>query len=213
MLMKYLYDPPLLIKRIFKDFSWQTSNNNILLTLDDGPNPKSTEKILILLSKLNIKALFFLVGKNVERNSEWIKNILIEGHTIGNHTFNHKIITGLNRIDSIEEINRFNSLMIEKYNYKVKYFRPPFGRINFKTKKLMNETGMKCVMWNLLTYDYKKDIKKVKFSVDNYLQINSIIVLHDSSKTEDIIENSIKYIAEAATKNGIDFGVPEECLK
>ncbi|MCH7516676.1 MAG: polysaccharide deacetylase family protein [Bacteroidetes bacterium] len=211
--MKFLYDPPLLIKRLFKDFCWQTSNNKILLTLDDGPNPRSTEKILNLFSKLEIKALFFCVGKNVERYSEWTKNILNEGHIIGNHTFNHKILTRLNKIDSLEEINSFNSLMIEKYDRKVKYFRPPFGMVNFKTKKLMNETGMKCVMWNLLTYDYKKDIKKVKFSVDNYLQINSIIVLHDSNKTEDIIEDSIKYIVDAVSKNGFDFGVPEECLK
>ncbi|MCH9029387.1 MAG: polysaccharide deacetylase family protein [Bacteroidetes bacterium] len=211
--MKYLYDTPLLIKRLFKDVSWQTSNNKILLTLDDGPNPKSTEKILNLLSKLEIKALFFCVGKNVERYSEWTKNILNEGHIIGNHTFNHKILTRLNKIDSLEEINSFNSLMIEKYDRKVKYFRPPFGMVNFKTKKLMKETGMKCVMWNLLTYDYKKDTKKVKFSVDNYLQINSMIVLHDSNKTEDIIEDSIKYIVDAVSKNGFDFGVPEECLK
>ncbi len=211
--MKYLYDPPLIIKRLFKDFSWQTSNNKILLTLDDGPNPKSTEKILNLLSKLKIKALFFCVGKNIEQYSEWVKNILNEGHTIGNHTFNHKILTGLNKEDSLEEINSFNSLMLEEYEHKVKCFRPPFGRINFKTKKLMNETEMKCVMWNLLTYDYKMDIKKVKFSIDNYLQKNSIIVLHDSNKTEDIIEDSVKYIADAASKNGLDFGVPEECLK
>ena len=211
--MKFLYDPPLLIKRLFKDFCWQTSNNKILLTLDDGPNPRSTEKILNLFSKLEIKALFFCVGKNVERYSEWTKNILNEGHIIGNHTFNHKILTRLNKIDSLEEINRFNYLMIEKYDRKVKYFRPPFGMVNFKTKKLMKETGMKCVMWNLLTYDYKKDIKKVKFSVNNYLQINSMIVLHDSNKTEDIIEDSIKYIVDAVSKNGFDFGVPEECLK
>lgn len=211
--MKFLYDPPLLIKRLFKDFCWQTSNNKILLTLDDGPNPRSTEKILNLFSKLEIKALFFCVGKNVERYSEWTKNILNEGHIIGNHTFNHKILTRLNKIDSLEEINSFNSLMIEKYDRNVKYFRPPFGMVNFKTKKLMKETGMKCVMWNLLTYDYKKDIKKVKFSVNNYLQINSMIVLHDSNKTEDIIEDSIKYIVDAVSKNGFDFGVPEECLK
>ena len=77
----------------------------------------------------------------------------------------------------------------------------------------MNETGMKCVMWNLLTYDYKNDIKRVKFSVDNYLQNNSIIVLHDNSKSSDFIVDSIKYIADSAAKNGFEFGVPDECLK
>jgi peptidoglycan/xylan/chitin deacetylase (PgdA/CDA1 family) len=77
----------------------------------------------------------------------------------------------------------------------------------------VNETGMKCVMWNLLTYDYKNDIKRVKFSIDNYLQNNSIIVLHDNNKSSDFIVDSIKYIADTAAAKGFEFGVPEECLK
>jgi hypothetical protein len=77
----------------------------------------------------------------------------------------------------------------------------------------MEETGMKCVMWNLVTYDYKNDIKRVKFSIDNYMQKNSIIVLHDNNKSSDFIVDSIKYIADTAAANGFEFGVPEECLK
>jgi peptidoglycan/xylan/chitin deacetylase (PgdA/CDA1 family) len=104
-------------------------------------------------------------------------------------------------------------MMMEKdYNYNIKYFRPPYGRINFKTKKVMQITGMKCVMWNLLTYDYKSELKKVKFSIDNYLQSDSIIVLHDNIKTKSFIVDAIDYIAENAATKGYEIGEPEECL-
>jgi len=68
-------------------------------------------------------------------------------------------------------------------------------------------------MWNLVTYDYKNDWEKVKFAVDNYLQNNSVIVLHDSNKSKDVIIDSIKYIVDTAADRGFKFGEPEECLK
>ena len=211
--MKYLYNPPLIIKKLFKHFYWQTSNNKILLTFDDGPNPGTTEKILNTLNDLKINALHFCVGENLDSYKDLVKIILNEGHAIGNHTYYHKTLTSLSTKESLEEIRSVNSLMRDDYSYNIKYFRPPYGRINFKTKKIVNETGMKCVMWNLLTYDYKNDIKRVKFSIDNYMQNNSIIVLHDNNKSSDFIVDSIKYISEAAAAKGFEFGVPEECLK
>jgi len=211
--VKFLYNPPLIIKKSFKHFYWQTTNNKILLTFDDGPNPGTTEKILNTLNKLKITSLHFCVGENLDRYKDLTNKILIEEHAIGNHTYYHKTLTSLSAKESLQEIESVNSLMRNDYNYNIKYFRPPFGKINFKSKKIMNETGMKCVMWNLLTYDYKNDIKRVKFSIDKYLQNNSIIVLHDNNKSSDFIVDSIKYIADAAATKGYEFGVPEECLK
>lgn len=210
--MKYLYNPPFIVKKLFKEFYWQTSNNKILLTFDDGPNPGITEKILFTLNQLKIKALFFCVGENIKCSNELVKQILDEDHTIGNHTFLHNVLIKLGRKEALGEIESVNELMKKKFNYEIKYFRPPYGRINFNTKKLMKTTGLKCVMWNLLTYDYKNDIKRVKFSVDNYLQNNSIVVLHDNDKSSDFIVDSIKYIADSAAKNDYKFGDPNECL-
>ncbi len=71
---RYLYNPPAIIKKIFNEFYWQSTNNKILLTFDDGPNPGITEKILEQLSSLNIKALHFCVGNNIKNP---ISNVLI----------------------------------------------------------------------------------------------------------------------------------------
>jgi peptidoglycan/xylan/chitin deacetylase (PgdA/CDA1 family) len=205
-------NPPYLIKKIFNQFKWETSNNKILLTFDDGPTPGITEKILLTLNEFKIKALFFCVGTNVNRYNSLTNQIIDEGHVVGNHTSNHKLLIRLNGKDALDEIKNYNSLMLEKFNYAVRYFRPPFGWFKFNTGKIMKKTSLTCVMWNLVTYDYHKDLEKVKFIVDKYLQSNSIIVLHDSNKTDDIIIDSIKYIVDKAGEHSFEFGVPEECL-
>ena len=210
--MKLNYNPPYLVKKIFNQFRWETSNNKVLLTFDDGPNLQTTEKILLTLNENKIKAVFFCVGTNVDRYNSSTKQIITEGHAVGNHTFNHKLLLKLNGKDSLEEINSFNSLMLKNLGYRAEYFRPPFGWFKLNTNNLMKVTGLTCIMWNLVTYDYHGDLERVKFAVDNFLNSNSIIVLHDSKKTEDIIVDSIKYIVNKIEERGFEFGVPEECL-
>ncbi len=68
----------------------------------------------------------------------------------------------MKREESVEEISSFNNLMKEKFNYDVKYFRPPLGRFNLKTNGILNELNLKCVMWNLLTYDFDEQCGKGK---------------------------------------------------
>ena len=211
--MRYKYHPPILVQKLFSNFIWKTSNNKILLTFDDGPTEAATLKILNVLKANKLKAIFFCVGNNLRMHCALVQKMLDDGHTIANHTMNHKLLTKLNREESGKEISSFNDLMKEKFNYNVKYFRPPHGRFNLKSNSLMNDINIKCVMWNLLTYDYENDIKKVKYSVDNYLRENSIIVFHDSIKCSDIIEEALSYTIEQADKKGFKFGEPEDCLR
>ena len=194
-------------------FIWQTSNNKILLTFDDGPTESVTIKILSLLKNNNIKAVFFCVGDNIKNHPELTEQILGEGHTVANHTMNHKLITKMSREEATNEIESFNDLMKEKFNYGVKYFRPPHGRFNLKTNRILSELNLKCIMWNLLTYDFKNDIKRVQYSIDKYLSANSVIVYHDNVKNYDIIEGSLNYTIEQAAKKGFKFGEPKDCLK
>jgi peptidoglycan/xylan/chitin deacetylase (PgdA/CDA1 family) len=211
--LKYLYNPPFIIKKLFNDFYWNTSNNKILLTFDDGPTIESTEAILKVLNDFNIKAMFFCVGNNVKKHRGLTNSILSEGHTIANHTFNHKKLTGINIDETVNEIDSFNNLLREDHNYFVKYFRPPYGKYRFSTNKLLKQRNMKNVMWSLLTYDYKNDFNLVKFTIRNFLNSDSIIVLHDSIKSKNIITDSIKFIFDESSKRGINLGEPAECLK
>lgn len=211
--LKYFYNPPFIIKKFFPHFQWNTSNGKILLTFDDGPAKGSAEVILNELNKNKVKAVFFCVGRNVSNNPELTRLMLNEGHTIANHTFNHKRLTKISYDESVNEIISFNRLMEEKFNYAVKFFRPPYGRFKLNTGKLVETCGLKNVMWSLLTYDYKNDLDLVKFAVEKYIERNSIFVLHDRVKNINIVRESIQIILEAANKKGYEIGEPEECLK
>ena len=204
--MRYKYHPPYLVKKLFNDFIWETSDNKVLLTFDDGPTEAVTGKILSVLKGNQIKAVFFCVGNNIKTHHALAEKILEDGHIIANHTMNHKLLTRLKREESIEEIGAFNDMMKEKFNYDVKYFRPPYGRFNLKTSGILNELNLKSVMWDLLTYDFENSIEKVKYSINNYLRKNSIIVFHDSLKSSDIIEDSLNYTIDQISKKGFGFG-------
>jgi len=211
--LKYYYNPPSIVKIFNRNFYWSTRNNKILLTFDDGPTKAATLKILNILKVNHLKAVFFCVGNNVKNQQALAERILSDGHTIANHTMNHKLLTKMSREGSIDEITAFNTLLKEKFNYSIKYFRPAYGRFNLKTNGILKELNLECVMWNLLTYDYENNIEKVKYAIDNYLNKNSIIVFHDSIKCSDIIEVALNYTIEQAVKKGFKFGEPEVCLK
>jgi peptidoglycan/xylan/chitin deacetylase (PgdA/CDA1 family) len=210
---KFKYDPPFLIKRIFHDFYWNTSDGKILFTFDDGPNPGTTVKILKTLNERKIKALFFCVGDNILNNTGLANEILNEGHTIGNHTFSHKRLTAIDHKEIEYEINTFNILFKDQFGFDAEYFRPPYGRFNLHVRSLLKKKKLKNVMWSLLTFDYKNDLNLIKLGAAEYLKKNSIVVLHDSIKSGNVVTEGINMILEEAGKKGFEIGEPAECLK
>jgi len=198
---------------MFPHFIWGSSSDRILLTFDDGPLKGNTEIILEQLQKYSIKSIFFCVGNNVQKNPSLAKEIIDEGHVLANHTFNHTKINRLSRDERLNEIEKCTRIIQERLSYEVEYFRPPHGRFNYNFAEELNEVNLKNVMWSLLTYDFKNDITLVKKSVENYLEKNSIILLHDNKKSKDIVVDSINIILDKVNRENYSIGTPEECLK
>jgi peptidoglycan/xylan/chitin deacetylase (PgdA/CDA1 family) len=210
--MKALYDPPKIVKLIFNKFIWNAPKNKILFTFDDGPNTETTPMILKKLSDLHIKAVFFCVGTNLLKFPSLVDEIVSEGHLIGNHTWNHKKVIDFQNNDFQNEIAKFNEYMLQKFNHKVELFRPPHGKINFKFYRNANAHQLKVMMWSLLTYDYKNDLKVVKFALQKYLIHNSIIVMHDSEKSKNVIYDSIEWANDMIIEKNLNIGNPASCL-
>src|ERR1017187_245766 len=83
--------PSYWVRRYYSDLVWRvpTSEKKIYLTFDDGPVPEVTPWVLDILKKFDAKATFFCVGENVEKYPDVYRRILKEGHSVGNHTYNH----------------------------------------------------------------------------------------------------------------------------
>ncbi len=209
----YKYNPPKVFKKFFNGFIWESAIPEILFTFDDGPDPLTTPRILKELNNYDIKAVFFCVGENIKEYESLTREIISEGHSVANHTMNHTKLNRLSTKEISENILSVNMSLENTFNYKPLYFRPPYGRFTFNLSKILDDFGMRNVMWSLLTYDYKNDINIVKFALNNYLRDNSIIVFHDSKKSADIILDSIRFAVNKINEKGFSIGTPAECLK
>ena len=171
---------PKAIKSIFHSCFWGfplVDEPFLYLTFDDGPTDGPTQFVLDCLKEYNAKASFFVIGKNVEQNLTLFNRIIEEGHSIGNHTFNH--------LKGIQTKNESYFLDIEKCQELVEsnYFRPPYGRMSL-TQYHHIIKKYKPVYWDILSEDYnlQKTPQECAENVIGFAKNADIVVFHDSFK-------------------------------
>jgi len=153
--------------------------NRVALTFDDGPSP-ATGEILDLLAERQIKATFFVCGRNAERHPEIIRRLAAEGHTLGNHTYSHPFAYLLGRRHLAEEIDRTQDVLERLTGQRPKLFRPPYGARWFGMFPVLRERGLKVVQWSDTGYDWQMDEAVIARATLEKLQPGSVILLHDS---------------------------------
>lgn len=182
------------------------------LTFDDGPTVSVTPKILDILKEEDIKATFFVIGKNVDSHPEIVKRAYEEGHYIANHGYDHNnsnLYKSPN--DFIEEVKK-TDLAIGKAigidNYCAKVFRFPNGYISpsnkAKKKKavtLLEEMNYTYIDWNCLNNDSVKKCSNTQLL--NNLKKSSknknalVVLMHDTKFVNDsslVLKDSIDYL-------------------
>jgi peptidoglycan/xylan/chitin deacetylase (PgdA/CDA1 family) len=194
------------IKKIFSNYTWDVSNTGktVYLTFDDGPIPVVTEWVLGELKKHNFKATFFSIGDNITKHPEIFKKLVSEGHSIGNHTFNHLNGWNTSTEDYIENVARCEEAISKNINQTLKsrLFRPPYGKIKTAQSKVIQKLGYKIIMWDVLSADFDTTISKEQ-CLDNVLsnvKPGSIIVFHDSVKAfknlEYVLPKTLDFLKE-----------------
>lgn len=196
MLLSY---PPSFIKKIYPSLTWKvnTKNKEIFLTFDDGPIPEVTSSVLELLSKFDAKASFFCLGKNIQNNPELFRKIIAEGHSIGNHTYNHKNGWKNTTAEFLQDVSSFEQV------YKSKLFRPPYGRMKTSQIKML-KNRYNIIMWSVLSQDYDDTISPEKCAriACSKWENGSIIVFHDSIKAKINMLFALEKVLEKARKEG-----------
>ena len=190
-----------IIKKIFKNYVWDIPNNEnkIFLTFDDGPTPEITNWVVDELKKHNAKATFFCIGNNIQKHPDIYQNLIKDGHSVGNHTFDHLNGWGNNNRKYIE-----NVLLAENFiNTKPKLFRPPYGKIKPSQATKLRKLGYKIIMWDVLSADFDNEItpEKCLQNVLSNVKSGSIIVFHDSQKASKNLNHVLPKTLEFLSKN------------
>jgi len=176
----------------------QVVDRKIAITFDDGP-VENTKEILRVLKKYEVKASFFCIGKNIEKNPDIFKAVLEEGHFIGNHSYSHTMTMGfLSTKKIIKEITTCDEICEKTVGISPKTYRPPFGVINPKIQRALMQTEHTVIGWNVRSYDavlssqdyiLKRIIKKIK--------PGDVVLLHDNNlKTVYILEQLLIFLKD-----------------
>ena len=165
--------------------SANTENKEIAISFDDGPAVNFTPEILHLLKQENIKAAFFCIGNRIAGNENIVKQIIAEGHIIGNHSFSHHFWFDMfSSKKMLDDLQQMDHEMEKLTGLQPKLFRPPYGVTNPNLKKAIIKGGYTPVGWSVRSMDTViKDEKKLLHKISRSLKPGAIFLFHDTSKT------------------------------
>lgn len=157
---------------------------DILVTIDDGPDPQDTPVLLGILDRYNVKAIFFMIGEKVLAQPELAQEVVRRGHEIGNHTHSHPQATfwcaGPWR--TRREISRCQMAVRETTGVSPRLFRAPVGHRNLFTHPIARALGMEVMAWNRRGYDaVETDPGKVLSRILPRLAKGDIVLLHEAT--------------------------------
>jgi len=171
----------------------------VYLTFDNGYEAGYTSKILDILKENNVPAAFFITGHYLNSQPELVKRMIDEGHIVGNHTVNHYSMPDLDDEKIKIEVMNLHRSLYEKFEYEMKYLRPPKGEISERTLQLTKELGYKTVMWSFAYDDWDENKQgKEEYAKEKILSNvhnGAVILLHANSKDNcNILDEVIKEI-------------------
>ena len=194
-----------------KLYGWRDDDlRKILLTFDDGPHLTRTGRLLDILAKHEIKAMFFVVGSRLMGRDA--RNLVMQassdGHIFGNYSFSHPDLTTLSHGEIRRELQETHDLVVQCTGV-CDYFRPPYGARNRDVDDVAKELDYTTMLWTVDTRDYK--LKRNAAWVDYGMEqvkgrTDSIVLMHDIHKTTiDNVESLIRRIKRI--KGNVQFGV------
>ena len=161
-----------------------TTVREVALTYDDGPNPPYTDRILDVLRDEHVPATFFVVGRAAVAYPATIRRIVREGHTLGNHSWDHRHLFVETRAAMRADLSRTSDALARIAHVRPTLMRPPFGARDFAVIAVARQLGYRVVMWSVpLPGDWEQpgDATIVRRVVSNVAD-GDIIVLHDGNR-------------------------------
>lgn len=184
-----------------------TQEKVIALTFDDGPDPIDTPDVLDILKEKNVRATFFVLGQAAQANPYLLKRLIIEGHEIGNHSFNHDY----QQRRLIEEIKLTDQAVFVSTGTHTYFYRPPGGLISKNQLETVKKNGHIVALWSVDSKDWRNP--GVKPIVDNVMRDvfpGAIILMHDGGYQRSQTVKALGSIIDNLRAQGYRFATLSE---
>lgn len=192
---------------LYKTVQAEKNKKVVALTFDDGPDGNTTPQALDILAKYKIKATFFVQGKNIAGNEAILKRMQAEGHEVGNHSWNHPVLTKLSLEDAKKQITDTEDAIKNVLGKSSKLMRPPYGAIS---DDIRNSLDLSFILWDVDSLDWKSKNEAAIFTeIQHQTSDGSIILLHDIHQPS---VNSLPKVIEYLQEQGYSFVTVSELL-
>jgi peptidoglycan-N-acetylglucosamine deacetylase len=193
----------------------ETTEKVVALTFDDGPTD-NTDEILPILKEENVKATFFVTGREIEENFEEAKKLAEAGHELGNHSYSHKRMV-LKTPSFIKNEIEITDELIRKAGYEgTIQFRPPNGKKLIVLPRYLDKHDRKTILWNMEPDSYPEiasDSEKIVMHVNENIEPGSIILLHVMYDSREESMKSVKGIITELKAKGYKYQTVSEMLE
>lgn len=172
--------------------SFEDAEKVIYLTFDAGYENGNIAKILDILREEQVTGAFFILGNLITKNTDLVKRMAEEGHTVCNHTVRHKNMSSKNDAELLSELHELENLYAEKTGYQMaSYYRPPEGRFSNQNLACAKENGYKTIFWSFAYPDWDNNkqmsAEKAKKIILDNLHNGEVMLLHPTSSTNAAI--------------------------
>ncbi|MBP0015954.1 MAG: polysaccharide deacetylase family protein [Cyanobacteria bacterium SBLK] len=184
----------------------------IALTFDDGPAEEFTNNILYILDSYNIKATFFLLGRNVREYPARAKHIHLKGHALANHSWSHPY-HAQSPAGAAAQIDNTDFWIQKATGVRPKLFRPPGGFLHNGMAAYAARKGQVVVMWSADSKDYYASPQGIAKRVLSEASPGGIVLFHDGGGDRANTVNALPYIINQLKEQGYEFVTVPELLE
>lgn len=193
--------------QFFMPTFWRGNQGEVSFTFDDGPHLEVTPKVLDVLREANVKAAFFVIGRNAEKYPQLVQKILDEGHTVGNHTYNHAYV--FSKAAAEQQVTEGRDAIEKVIGRKPNYFRPPFGVMTPEIARAVRKANCAVIGWDLRSQDGRIRTKEATIKrVSSHLKKSTVLLFHDTNPTTP---DALREIIHLCRQNGMKIvSLPEQ---
>jgi len=176
----------------------------LALTFDDGPDPKTTPKVLEALAKAGARATFFVLEPRARAHPELVREILAGGHTLALHGRVHRHAWLKNPLSLLPELSSAKAALEDLAGTPVRHYRPPHGGWTWPLLYATRKLNLTPVQWEVEAGDWLKNAspEKVAEKIRRQVRPGSIVVMHDAGKAGEITAAALTRLLPELVRQG-----------